>query len=104
MIQFGLNLELNFEPRTHARARDPVTSHEAAARVREFAGGQCAEILALLRKYGPMTPEQIAAHMHIDAYAVRKRTADLFNAGKAKPNGMTTKTVSGRRQRFWIAI
>ena len=71
--------------------------------MREFAAGQCAEILALLRKYGPMSPEQLAAHMHVDAYSVRKRTADLEKAGKARPNGMTVPTVSGRRQRVWEA-
>lgn len=98
-----MQLALTFEPRQLARRCDPVTSHMAAERVMEFAGGQCAEILALLRKYGPMSPEQIAAHMHIDSYSARKRLADLFNAGKAQPNGMTCPTVSGRRQRIWAA-
>jgi predicted ArsR family transcriptional regulator len=72
--------------------------------VREFAHGQCAEILALLKRYGPMSPEQIAAHMDIDSYSVRKRLSDLQHASKAAPNGMTCSTVSGRRQRIWMAV
>ena len=99
-----MQLSIDFNALTHARRTDPETSREAASRVREFASGQCAEILHLLKKYGPMSPEQIAAHMAIDAYSVRKRTADLEKAGKARPNGMTCSTVSGRRQRIWEAI
>ena len=94
---------MNFDAVTHARRNDPETSHSAASRVREFASGQCAEILYLLRKHGPLSPEQLAAHMAIDAYSVRKRTADLQKAGQARPNGMTCSTVSGRRQRIWEA-
>lgn len=97
-------LAINFDAFSHARQSDPETSREAASRVREFAAGQCAQILYLLRKYGPQSPEQLAAHMAIDAYSVRKRTADLEKAGAARPNGMTVPTVSGRRQRIWEAV
>ena len=96
-------MAMEFNPRTLARRTDPVTSHEAAHRVREFGASQCAEILALLRAHGQMTPEQIAAHMRIDAYAVRKRLPELERAGNARPNGMTAPTVSGRHQRVWVA-
>lgn len=97
-------LAIDFSAFNHARRSDPETSKEAASRVREFAAGQCAEILYLLRRYGPLSPEQLATLMAIDAYAVRKRTADLQKAGKARPNGLTCATVSGRRQRIWEAI
>ncbi len=98
-----MQLAIEFSPATHARRHDPETSKDAATRVREFASGQCAEILFLLNKYGPQSPEQIAAHMAIDAYSVRKRLSDLEHASKARPNGMTCSTVSGRRQRIWEA-
>jgi len=97
-------LAIVFDTHAHCRASDPITSKEAAGRVREFAKGQCAEILALLKRYGPMSPEQIAAHIDIDSYSVRKRLSDLQHAGKASPNGMTCSTVSGRRQRIWEAL
>ena len=96
-------LAIDFDSFTHARRSDPETSQHAASRVREFSAGQCAEILYLLRKHGSLSPEQLAAHMHIDAYSSRKRLADLFNAGRARPTGLTCSTVSGRRQRIWMA-
>lgn len=98
-----MQLAIDFSPRIHARASDPGTSHMAASRVREFAGGQCAEILDLLKRRGPLTPEQIAAHMDIDAYAARKRLPELQRAGLAYPTGETAPTVSGRQQRIWTA-
>lgn len=97
-------LAIDFNAVSHARRGDPETSKEAASRLRSFAAGQCAEILMLLHKYGPMSPEQLAAHMAIDAYSVRKRFSDLEHGSKARPNGMTCATVSGRRQRIWEAI
>lgn len=96
-------LAIDFSPATHARRHDPSTSHEAAARVREFAAGQCLAILAVLQKYGQLGAEQIAGHLNIDAYAVRKRLADLEHAGKAKPLPIHRTTASGRRERIWAA-
>ncbi len=86
------------------RKTDPQTSKEAAARVEEFAPSQHQTIIALLKEYGKQTPEQIAAHMGIDAYAVRKRLPELQRQGLALPTGETAKTASGRSQRVWIAI
>lgn len=96
-------LAIDFEARTHARRADPETSKEAAARVREFAAGQCLAILSVLQKYGPLGAEQIAGHLKIDAYAVRKRLADLEDAGKAQPMPAFRRTASGRQERIWRA-
>jgi len=97
----NIQIAIDFEPRTLARRHDPETSKEAAAKVREFASGQCVDILELLRKYGPMSAEQIAARLCIDKVAVCRRLPDLEKASLARPNGMTVPTVSGRRQRVW---
>lgn len=96
-------LAIDFTPHKLARRRDPSTSKEAASRVKEFAAGQCAAILAALREKGPLGAEQIAAYLHFDAYAVRKRLADLEHAGKAKPLPMQRVTASGRHERIWVA-
>jgi len=96
-------LPIDFDPRSHARRNDPGTSHEAAARVREFAAGQCVAIHAVLRERGRLGAEQIAAYLKFDAYAVRKRLADLEHAGKAKPLPIHRLTASGRRERLWEA-
>ena len=78
-------LSIDFNAASHARRGDPSTSKDAASRVREFAAGQCADILAVLRERGRLGAEQIAAYLRIDAYAVRKRLADLEHAGMARP-------------------
>lgn len=100
----GVQLGIDFEARTHARTFDPETSHEAAARVREFAAGHCALILQALLDHGPMTPEQIGTRVGMDAYAVRKRLPELERAGLAKPTGETAPTTSGRSQRIWRSL
>ena len=87
-----------------ARRRDPATSHEAAWRVREFSGSQQAKILSLLKLVGPLDPEQIAAYLRMEAYAVRKRLPELEDQGVAQPIGRTSLTASGRHQRVWGAV
>ena len=96
-------LAIDFSPVSHARRGDPETSKEAAGRVREFAAGQCAAILAVLRERGPLGAEQIAAYLNIDSYAVRKRLSDCEHAGKAQPLPMQRVTASGRHERIWRA-
>lgn len=96
-------LAIDFTPHKLARRRDPATSKEAASTVKEFAAGQCAAILAVLREKGPLGAEQIAAYLNIDAYAVRKRLADLEHASKALPLPMHRMTASGRHERIWRA-
>ena len=94
-------LAIDFDAATHARRSDPGTSKEAAARVREFAAGQCAAILAVLREKGPLGAEQIAAYLSIEPYSTRKRLADLEHAGRAKPLPLQRVTASGRHERIW---
>ena len=102
MMSFsGDQLAIEFPAASHARRSDPATSREAARRVREFAAGQCAAILAVLRERGPLGAEQVAAYLRIDAYAVRKRLADLEHAGLARPLALHRVTASGRHERIW---
>ena len=96
-------LSIDFDAASHARRGDPSTSKDSAARVREFAAGQCADILAVLREKGPLGAEQIAAYLNIDSYAVRKRLSDCEHAGKAQPLPMQRVTASGRHERIWRA-
>lgn len=87
-----------------ARHSDPETSHDAAKRAAEFAGSHRDKILRVLKRNGPADPEQIAAFLNMDAYAVRKRLPELEDMGRAKPTGGTSRTVSGRNQRIWGAV
>lgn len=80
-----------------------VSQGGKARRICRPASGQCAEILALLQKYGAMTPEMIAAKLNITQVQACRRLPDLQKAGLARPNWMTAPTVSGRSQRVWVA-
>jgi len=99
----GIQLAIEFDARTHARRGDPGTSHEAAARVREFASGHCAVILTTLREYGGQTIDEIAKRTHLTAVQVARRLPDLQKAGKAAPTGEERLSASGRPERVWRA-
>lgn len=86
---------------TLARRTDPATSHEAAARVREFSDSQQYTIFAALSLYGPMGAEEIGDEISINPYAVRKRLAELHQLNRIKPTGDTRRTRSGRSERIW---
>lgn len=90
-----------------ARASDPVTSHMAAARVSEFAGSHREQILGVLKRFGPLDPEQLEFYTGIPAYAIRKRLPELQKAKLARPLDIeeaVSYTESGRRQRVWEAV
>lgn len=89
---------------SHARTRDPETSHAAAESVRHVASDQCAAVLSALRALGRAGAEQIGAVCGLPAYAVRKRTADLERQRLITPTGDTRKTSTGRSERIWIAV
>lgn len=94
-------------PHQLARASDPATSHMAAARVSEFAGSHREQILGVLKRFGPLDPEQLEFYTGISAYAVRKRLPELQAAKLARPlplDEAVSYTESGRRQRVWEAI
>jgi len=96
-------LDLLAEP-VRARRSDPNTSHEAAARVREFSQAHATLILQTLKRFGKAGAEQIAAATRLDAYAVRKRLPELQRDGLARPTDATRATASGRHERVWEAV
>ena len=86
------------------RASDPITSFEAADRVKEFQADHCTRILAALKRMGQSGAEQIAAMTGMDAYQVRKRLPELQKNGLVQPYQATRKTSTGRSERLWGAI
>jgi transcription initiation factor IIE alpha subunit len=85
----------------HARHTDPHTSHAAAARVREFAGGHIAIILDCLQRHGPATADEIAARTGLLAHQINKRLSDAEKRDLARPTGICRLSVSGRPERVW---
>lgn len=86
------------------RASDPITSFEAADRVKEFQADHCTRILAALKRIGTAGAEQIGAMTGMDAYQVRKRLPELQKNGLVQPYSETRKTSTGRHERIWGAI
>lgn len=88
-----------------ARRTDPSTSHEAAARVWEFASAHHQRVMDALRRAGGRAgAEQIAFVAGMDAYAVRKRLPELAEAGAVRVTDDTAMTRSGRRERIWVVV
>jgi transcription initiation factor IIE alpha subunit len=87
-----------------ARKSDPITSHLAAASVREFAPTHAHRVLRCLSYHGHCTADQIAAHTGMASQAVNKRLPELQRAGLALPiAGKLRPSDSGRMARVWSA-
>lgn len=94
---------------TLARSTDPVTSHDAAARVCEFAANHQGTIIGVLRTLGHLTVYEVAEHCGLTAHAIGKRMNELERAGAircARLDGalLTRSTPSGRQARVWEAL
>lgn len=95
MNQLAFNLD---EPR--ARARDPATSHGAAARAKQLQAAHATLILGALGR-GPLGVDAIADIVKLQPHAVGKRMVELQRAGAVVLTGRTVLSNSGREQREW---
>ena len=64
-----------------ARATDPATSHQAAAKARLFKGGQAANILAALVRHGPQGPKQLFDFTGLSVVQIDRRRKEMVQAG-----------------------
>lgn len=87
-----------------ARGSDPETSHQAAARVVDFAHGHFALILGSLKVHGPQTIHELSEHTGLDHVAIARRTAELHDAGRIEPTGATRPSPKGRQCREWALV
>jgi hypothetical protein len=102
-------LTFDFTPR--ARVEDPVTSHEAAASVRNVTATHD-RILEVLRDLRLASDEEIAARYRSLALergwsaaspsGLRSRRAELVERGLVADSGRSGRTSSGRRTTLWI--
>lgn len=91
-----------------ARTGDPWTSHAAANTVDHVRESQAA-ILTVLRRYGPMTDELIAAALEqngvlMSPSGARTRRRELVDLGLVIDTGRTSLTRSNRHTIIWRAI
>jgi len=96
-------MQMNIE--FHARRTDPETSHEAAARVREFAGEHHRRILAAIDPVHGSTIYDIADMSGMDHVAVARRMIELASEvdgriARVKAKG-TRPGPTGRMCRVW---
>lgn len=96
-------------PQAVARRTDPGTSWQAARSVDRIRESQ-AQVLAILRRYGPMTDEEIASvaatwpeGTRQSPSGLRTRRAELVDLGVVKDSGLRGKTRSGRSTIVWEA-
>lgn len=92
-----------------ARAGDPGTSWAAARSVDNLRESQ-GEILRLLQQHGPMTDEQVFAHLEtwvdrkgkmISLSGARTRRAELVDKGLVEDSGKRALTKSNRQTIIW---
>lgn len=93
-----------------ARNTDPITSHKAAASVRDISKTH-ERILEVLDRYGPATDEDIQRYYDNLAQlfewppaspsGLRSRRAELVAMGKVYDTGERWKTASGRATAVW---
>lgn len=91
-------------PHPQARNSDPITSHAAADSIRGISSAQRERIVKVLASSGPLGAEQIGDVMRLDAYAIRKRTAELQHEKLIEPTGDTRRTRTGRAERIWRLV
>lgn len=93
-----------------ARNSDPITSHQAAASVKDI-NKTHERVLEVLERYGPATDEEIERYYFNLAQlfdwpsaspsGLRSRRAELVALGKVYDTGERGKTASGRATAIW---
>lgn len=94
-------LALDFTKR--ARRDDPVTSHQAAAQVQEFAHHHHAKILGSLITQGRATIHELAERLGLDHVQIARRLPELQALAVARPTDETKPSPKGRPCRVWEA-
>lgn len=103
--------KLSFEDRLddwraehHARATHPSTSHEAAAHMKQHAGGAMDQAYAALLKHSPCTAAELEQAEGVRDGQYRKRLADLRTVGRAVVVGKDRCKVTGRTAQLWKPV
>ena len=91
-----------------ARNADPMTSHMAAASMKEAAQAHYELIINCLKRFGPLGKDGIALHTNIngsqDGNAVARRLPELEKLGLVEQTGKLVLSKSGRKEREWAYV
>jgi hypothetical protein len=89
---------------SRARTTDPITSYEAAdAITNQMLARHFHSIVDVLKHYGPMGKDGIAAHCGLDGNQVARRLPELLKKDLVYLTGNTVESLSGRKEREWGA-
>jgi predicted transcriptional regulator len=86
------------------RAKDPITSFEAADSIKEIAAEHQLKIIQALQEHGPMGKDGIAAKTSLDGNQVARRMRELEVQGYIKLTGFKVKSNTGRNEREWAVV
>jgi predicted ArsR family transcriptional regulator len=90
--------------RALARATDPITSHQAAAKAGPLVHVHVQLIRDAFRKGGDGTIYELAARVGLTHVQVARRMPDLLERGQVFVTGETRLSPSGRACRVWGAF
>ena len=90
---------LNLFPRV--RADDPVTSYEAADKIKSVVQEHYQEIIDCLKRYGPQGKDGISYNSTLDANQVARRLSEMERLGYIEQTGNKVKSNTGRNEREW---
>ena len=83
-----------------SRTTDPITSHEAAARV--DVQTQCERVLGALKRYPGSTSKELADKGDLNRYMVARRLPDLLQQGLARKGTPRSCNIGmGRAVPWW---
>lgn len=87
--------------RTHARADEIDTSHDAASSAQSMAKRHKARVYAALKSGVPQTSEELARRTGLHHSQVWRRVSDLRNDGSVIDTGQRRLNRSGRQAAVW---
>lgn len=101
-------LSIDFQPKRAARAKDPCTSHIAAAYAERFAASHAGQIYRALLEHAAksggdgLTSSELESHVPLTHAQIWRRMADLQHVGRIKDSGKTRPTASGKPSIVWV--
>jgi predicted ArsR family transcriptional regulator len=84
-----------------ARAKDAITSFQAADSVKDVAKMHQEVIVAALQRFGPMGKDYIATHTGLQNNQVSRRLSELEKMDLIELTGNKVQSLSGRQEREW---
>jgi hypothetical protein len=86
------------------RASDPITSYQTADKAKAFKATQGDLIVSVLREYGNLGKDGIAARCGLTGVAVARRIKELRECGRVVGTGRKAQSTTGNPEQEWGAV